>query len=258
MIGVYLNQSSEINEFASVIPKKIKRTTFEDGDVKRLKSENLNICTNLSANKPENIIICEHQEANFCGRHVLRALSQNLDLFSDDYLMKVARNLAAAEQIYSFQESIDIRQYFYRNSGDYDIQILIAALLNIFNVDLMRIDRLENNDCPIRNFTLSHSENIQAFLIQQNYHYYCLRRFRLTKDYFFKIDSKHPMHHEVIHQCNILKFIGRLLETGCDVYITIQHIESGVNHELSEENIATKLWALPDAPADLQVLKCFF
>ncbi|MBK6819467.1 MAG: hypothetical protein IPG85_07635 [Bacteroidetes bacterium] len=238
-------------------PNKIKVTTIEGGDFKRLKSEKSNIYTNLFLSKPEDVIICEYQEENFCGRHVLRALSQNLDLFSDEYLMEIARNLAAAEQIYRNQESVHVTEYFYRNTGDYNIQILIAALLNVFNIDLIKIDKLENDNCPIRSLILSHSENIQAFLIQQNYHYYCLRRFRLTKDYLFKIDSKHPMHHRPIHQRNILKFIDALLETGCNVYITIQHIENDLNHGLSTENIATKLWALPDAPADLEPLTIF-
>ncbi|CAF4826369.1 unnamed protein product, partial [Rotaria socialis] len=98
---------------------------------------------------------------------------------------------------------------------------------------------------------------IQAFLVQEGYHYYCIRRFRLTKDYFFKIDSKYPMCHQPIHHQDILPFIGTLLDCGCNIYVTIQHVNDQFNEDLSIEHIATRLWALPDSPADLEVLTIF-
>ncbi|CAF2003563.1 unnamed protein product [Rotaria magnacalcarata] len=222
-----LPQLSTTDAISSKTSNNTNITTFDCGDIKRLKSEKPYITTNIFEKKPEDVIVCEDQMEHFCGRHVLRALSQNRQIFSDKYLIE---------------------------TGDYDIQILIAALLNVFDIDLIKIDKLEKNNCPIRNLILSHTQNIQAFLIQQNYHYYCLRQFRLTKDYFFKIDSKQPTYHQPIHQHNILKFIGMLLQYKSHVYVTIQHIEDDVNHGLSTENIAAKLWALPDAPADLEIL----
>ncbi|CAF3985214.1 unnamed protein product, partial [Rotaria magnacalcarata] len=205
----------------------------------------------------QNIIICEKQDRNYCGRHCLRALAQNLDLFSDEYLVEIANNLAAAEQICRNGASIRITQYYYENSGDYDIQVLEAALRNIFNIQLLQINKLENSNCPIRSLILSNTQNIQALLIQQDYHYYILRQFRLTKGYFFKIDSKHPMYHESIHYQDILKFIDLLLQCNCNIYIAIQSISDDLNQDLSIDDIAKKLWVLPDAPADLEPLLLF-
>ncbi|CAF2172608.1 unnamed protein product [Rotaria magnacalcarata] len=181
-----LPQLSTTDAISSKTSNNTNITTFDCGDIKRLKSEKPYITTNIFEKKPEDVIV--------------------------------------------------------------------SALLNVFDIDLIKIDKLEKNNCPIRNLILSHTQNIQAFLIQQNYHYYCLRQFRLTKDYFFKIDSKQPTYHQPIHQHNILKFIGMLLQYKSHVYVTIQHIEDDVNHGLSTENIAAKLWALPDAPADLEIL----
>ncbi|CAF3732151.1 unnamed protein product [Rotaria socialis] len=122
----------------------------------------------------------------------------------------------------------------------------------MLNVDFIQIYKIENNDCPTRSIILSSTQNIQAFLVQDEYHYYCIRQFRLTEDYFFKIDYKYPMYREPIHHQDILAFIGTLLECRCNVYITIQHVNDHFDEDLSIQNIATKLWALPDSPADLE------
>jgi hypothetical protein len=212
----------------------------------------------ISLKKPENIIICEKQEENYCGRHALRALSQRLDLFSDEYLIEVAENIAAAEQIYADGQSIRITDYHHPNSGDYDIQILKAAVQNVLTIELIQIQNLEQNNCPIRNLIVSNIQHSQAFLIQQDYHYYCLRRFRLTKDYFFKIDSKYPMHHQPIHRRDILNFLRTCLESYCNIYVIIQHMQDNIDQILSIDNIESKLWALPDAPADLEGLLGFY
>ena len=36
--------------------------------------------------------------------------------------MEIARNLAATEQIYRYQESVHTTDYYYQTTGDYDIQ----------------------------------------------------------------------------------------------------------------------------------------
>ncbi|CAF3775940.1 unnamed protein product [Rotaria socialis] len=162
------------------------------------------------------------------------------DMKRDEYLVEIANNLAAAEQICRNGDSIRITQYYYENSGDYDIQVLDAALRHIFNIQLLQINKLENSNCPIRSLILSNTQNIQALLIQQDYHYYILRQFRLTKGYFFKIDSKHPMYHEPIHCQDILKFIDLLLQCNCNIYITIQSISDDLNQDLSIDDIAKK------------------
>ena len=118
----------------------------------------------------------------------------------------------------------------------------------------MQICKLEENSSPIRNLICANIQHIQAMLIQQDYHYYCLRRFRLTKEYFFKIDSKHPSHHQTIPRRDILTFLRTLLEVGSNIYVLIHNIPDEINEELCVNDIETKLWALPDAPADWEIL----
>ncbi|CAF4187678.1 unnamed protein product, partial [Adineta steineri] len=217
--------------------------------LKRVTCQTSNLDVAKATRKPEHLIICERQEQLFCGRHVLRALSQTLDLFDDDYLKEVAQNIAATEQINRHGEAIQLTEYYYENTGEYDIQVLKAALMNIFNIDLIQIGTLQPNS-----LILSHIKDVQAFLIQQNYHYYCLRRFRLTEDYFFKIDSKNPTYHEPIHRDNILNFLKSLLEHGSNICVTVQYISDAIEDEITTDNIKTRLWALPDAPADREAL----
>ncbi|CAF4616547.1 unnamed protein product, partial [Rotaria socialis] len=97
--------------------KEINTSTLDHGDVKQIKRKNSNLCTSLSLKKPESIIIYENQEKNYCGRHALRALSQNFDIFSDDYLINVAQNIVASEQICRNGEFIQTTDYYYENTG---------------------------------------------------------------------------------------------------------------------------------------------
>ncbi|CAF1643694.1 unnamed protein product [Adineta steineri] len=222
--------------------------------LKRVTCQTSNLDTAEATRKPEHLIICERQEQLSCGRHVLRALSQTLDLFDDDYLKEVAQNIAATEQINRHGEAIQLTEYYYENTGEYDIQVLKAALMNIFSIDLLQIGTLHPNSDYAHSLILSHIKHVQAFLIQQNYHYYCLRRFRLTEDYFFKIDSKNPTYHEPIRRDNILNFLKSLLEHGSNIYVTVQYISDAIEDEITTDNIKTRLWALPDAPADREAL----
>ena len=52
--------------------------------------------TTVAQGKPEDIILCDEQEERFCGQHALRALTQRCDLFSDEYLKGIAKNLHRA------------------------------------------------------------------------------------------------------------------------------------------------------------------
>lgn len=210
--------------------------------------------TTESRKKPEQIIICEQQEGMYCGRHALRALTQRRDLFNDEYLKEVAQNIAAAEQISRRGDTVRLTDYYYENTGEYDIQVIKAALMNVFNIDLIQIHTLEPNNGSIQSLILANIHNCQGFLIQENYHYYCLRRFRMTKDYFFKIDSKYPTYHESIHCEHIFNFLHTLLEDGSNIYVVVQYISDHVDDQLSTDNIETRLWCLPDAPADLEPL----
>jgi len=246
-----------MNKGSSISSNRSEISISERVDVKRIRSNNSNLFTRQSVKKPEDIIVCENQEELYCGRHALRPLSQRLDLFSDDYLIEVAQNVAAAEQICRHGEPIRLAEYYYQNTGEYDIQVLKAAVMNIFNIDLIQIHTLEADTSSVQGLILCNIENVQVLLIQQDYHYYCLRRFRLTKDYFFIIDSQHPFHHEPIHRQNILNFLGTLLEGGASIYVAIQYISDRPEDQASIDNIETRLWALPDAPADGERLAVF-
>ncbi|CAF1686119.1 unnamed protein product [Rotaria magnacalcarata] len=164
-----LPQLVNIDKLLPAPSNQTETFTVDGDDAKRLKSKKSNLCTTLSLKTPESIIICENQEENFCGRHALRALSQNLHLFTDDYLINNAQNIAATDRA----RAKDL------------ILGGCVALRDTFNIELIQILKLENNSCPMRTLILSNTQYIQAFLIQQRYHYYCIRQFRLTKDYSF-------------------------------------------------------------------------
>lgn len=200
----------------------------------------------------QNLIICEPQEEHFCGRHALRALVQRLDLFDDEYLINIAENLTAQEQIVLDGERVNATNYYYPTTGDYGIQILKAALMNVFQIDLFQIRQPELITDNIQRLILSNLQNAQGFLIQQDYHYYCLRRFRSNPDYFFKIDSKSPIHHETIQHEHLLNFFYILWEHGANIYMAIQNAINDINDELCESNIKTRLWPFSDAPVDVQ------
>ncbi|CAF1196955.1 unnamed protein product [Adineta ricciae] len=241
-------------ETSSVVSSKTSTTTLIKIDSKRPKYEASTFSTSTSLKKPEDIIICEKQESLYCGRHMLRAVSQRLDLFSDTYLKEVAQNLANFEQIYSHQESVLVTEYYHENTGEYNIDVLKAALLNIFNVDLIQIRRFEENISPLQTLIASNITNIQALIIQQDYHYYCLRRFELTKDYFFKLDSKNPMNHERIHIDNLRNYLQELIDIGANVYVTILRNLDEEEDGNCANNIQTRLWPFPQSKADLEVL----
>ena len=115
--------------------------------------------------KPEEIIICEKQEILYCGRHALRALCQRLDLFSDGYLAEVARNLAVLEQISRQGQTIQLKEYYDATTGEYDIQILKAALMNVFDIDLIQLHTLEPNPSSMQNVIVLNIKSVQALLL---------------------------------------------------------------------------------------------
>ncbi|CAF4506808.1 unnamed protein product [Rotaria sp. Silwood2] len=193
--------------------------------------------TTYSVTKPDHVIICEEHEEHFCGRHALRALSQRLDLFTDKYLFDIAEDIAATDQIRRNKQPVQLTDYYYKNTGDYNIEVLQLALQNTLNVQFLRIDKLEDSSYPIRNLILSNVEHIQAFLIQQDYHYYCLRSFRSTKDYFFKIDFKHSMHHEPIRRERLFEYLTELIDSNCAIFIITEHTVQNINQQITIDNI---------------------
>ncbi len=135
--------------------------------------------------------------------------------------MEVGVNITADEQIPVHGEGIRITDYYYERIGDYDFQILKTALMNVFKIELLQILTLQTAGDYVQNLIISNIQHSQAFLIQEDYHYYCLRRFRSTKDYFFKIDSKNPTRHVPIHREHILNFLRSVRNRHSNVYVAI-------------------------------------
>ena len=203
----------------------------------------------------DDLIVCEKQDKHHCGRHALRALTQRLDVFNDEYLSSVAEHLVAEEQLARNGEMVRITDYLHEGNGDYDIQVLKSALMRLFKTDLFQIQTPEFSTDPIQKLVTSNIQKAQAFLIEENYHYYCLRRFRLTQDYFVKLDSKYPVHHEFIHREKMLTFFYSLWERRANVYVAILYVSDDVGDQACEQNIEARLWPFPDSPADLEPLK---
>ncbi|CAF4006494.1 unnamed protein product, partial [Rotaria sp. Silwood1] len=101
------------------------------------------------------------------------------------------------------------------------------------------------------------TQNVQAFLNHQDYHYYCLRCFRLTPEYFFKIDSKQPMHYQAIYRRDIMMFLRTLLQCHSNIYVLIQDTLNNVDEALSTDNIEISLWTFSDASDDVEALGGF-
>ena len=233
-------------------------TSKRPSDLKRLKSQDeSDLSITLHTIKPEHFIICEKQERHYCGRHALRTLVQRLDLFTDEYLQEVANNLAAEEQLHRDGDFVQTLDYYIPDNGDYDIQVLRASLINLFSVDIIQIDKLAQTGCRIRNAILSHIESIQAILVHEDYHYYCLRRFRSSQQYVFRIDSLHPAAHKPIHQRNFINYLHCLLECGANLYVVFHHCPGESEENISLDTIQARLWPLPDAPADAQSFTVF-
>ncbi|CAF1168506.1 unnamed protein product [Rotaria sp. Silwood1] len=253
------SDSEQISAIISNTNKELISNTSSKSISNRINTKQIQLqymlpVTTNSITKPEDVIICEKQEEHFCGRHALRALSQRLDLFSDEYLFDIAENIAATEQICRSGQPVQVTDYYYKYTGDYDIQVLQLALQNTLNVHLVRIDKLDITGCPIRNLILSNIEHIQAFLIQQDYHYYCLRSFRSTKDYFFKIDSKYSMYHEPIPRGRLFEYLAELLNSNSTIFVIMEHTVQNLNEQITIDTIEKALWPLPDAPADFELL----
>ncbi|CAF4534288.1 unnamed protein product [Rotaria socialis] len=94
-----LPQLSNIDKLSLVPSNQVHTCNLDRDHIKRLKCEKSNLSISSFLKMPEDIIICEYQEQNYCGRHALRALSQNLELFSDDYLINIAQNIAQPKRL---------------------------------------------------------------------------------------------------------------------------------------------------------------
>ncbi|CAF3453929.1 unnamed protein product [Rotaria socialis] len=170
---------------------------------------------------PEDAIICERQQDLFCGRHALRALLQDTEIFDDIYLTGLAEELAKQEL--QVRDRLSTFENFYstNSEGYYHIQVIQNALEHQFNIELVQINTLSKDSCSHRNIIISHIHDVQALFIHQNDHYFCLRRFNGSLDYYFIIDSLRPKKHQTIHRNRIHDYIKYLDEHDSSIYVPV-------------------------------------
>jgi hypothetical protein len=190
------NSSSFVSLKQSCKKRKNNLQLFKN-DNKRHKTTNdvyINILHNNDDGDivPEDVIICEKQEGLFCGRHALRALIQNTDMFDDYLLRSLAEDLATQELIVREDAGSIYQMDFNINNGYYDIQVIHKALQQQFNIELIQLNGVNRISSSLYNQILDNIQQLQALLIHRDDHYFCLRRFNKTLDYFFIIDSLKP------------------------------------------------------------------
>ncbi|CAF2149878.1 unnamed protein product [Rotaria magnacalcarata] len=187
------------------------------------------------------MIICEPQEGLFCGRHALRALVQNREKFDDTYLSSIAEELSTQEMLINNDISTNETSYSINNNGYYPsrflpfkapfqtvgifswdhIQAIQKALEQLYNIELVQINTIDEKSYSHRNLIICHINDVQALFIHHNDHYFCARRFDSMQDYFFVIDSLKPTKHKAIHRNCVNDYIKFLDDEGSSLYVPV-------------------------------------
>ncbi|CAF5157643.1 unnamed protein product, partial [Rotaria magnacalcarata] len=164
------------------IEREIENSHHElEHAIKRIKMTTDNNLNNVFDNRdntinPEDVIVCERQYRLFCGRHALRALLQNVEIFDDTYLISLATALATQELI-TREDLHTLRDvYFNKSNGYYNIQVIKNALQLQCNIELMQLDGRNVITNSENSFIRNHIFDVQALFIQQADHYFCARR----------------------------------------------------------------------------------
>ncbi|MBA7567840.1 hypothetical protein ES708_09558 [subsurface metagenome] len=113
------------------------------------------------------MIVCERQDRLLCGRHALRALLQNLEIFDDAYLSSLAEQLTTKELIIMINQSSLKGIHSNNRDGYYHTDVIQRALQQQFNIDLMQINTLNEESYSHRNLIRSHIHGVQALFIHQ-------------------------------------------------------------------------------------------
>ncbi|CAF4773938.1 unnamed protein product, partial [Rotaria sp. Silwood2] len=154
------------------------------------------------------------QRLLFCGGHALRALVQDRQIFDDTYLINLAEELATQELILR-PCATTVRQYYFNYiTGYYHIQVIQKALQQQYNIELLQLQEKDETSYLHRDLIRNHIHDVQALFVHQHDHYFCVRRFDSTPDYFFIIDSLTPNIHKTIPRHRINDYFKYLYE--CD------------------------------------------
>ncbi|CAF0877342.1 unnamed protein product [Adineta steineri] len=198
---------------------------------------------------PEDAIVCEEQQLLFCGRHALRAFVQNLEKFDDSSLVSIGQELATQELLIHEQERINQDIYYSIEDGFYHIEVIQNALREEFNIELIQLEALNRTAHFIYEVIMNNIHDVQAFFIHKGNHYFCVRRFDNTADYFFIIDSFSPNMHETIPRNRILDYIEYLRKNDGLIYIPVSaHLLQ--MHSIPSDLLHSVLHPLPTCDAD--------
>ena len=198
---------------------------------------------------PEEFIICEKQQRLFCGRHALRALVQNVTIFDDNYLIGIAEEIAREEL--SFRQDTDRTEQFYfnRNTGYYNIEVIQRVLKQDFNIELILLTTLKQTSRLVQNLIIDNLYNVQSLFIHHNDHYFCLRRFDSTLEYFFMINSLQPNEHKTIRRAQIHNYINYLQELNALIYVPVS-ADIVELETISSDLLLSSIHPLPICEAD--------
>ncbi|CAF2046319.1 unnamed protein product [Rotaria magnacalcarata] len=172
--------------------------------IKRIKMTTDNNLNNVFDNRdntinPEDVIVCERQYRLFCGRHALRALLQNVEIFDDTYLISLATELATQELITLIKNALQLQ----------------------CNIELIQLDGRNVITNSENSFIRNHIFDVQALFIQQADHYFCARRFDNCPDHFFLINSLTYDKHKKIQRNRINDYIDYLHEHDSCAYVPV-------------------------------------
>jgi len=91
--------------------------------------------------------------------------------------------------------------------------------------------------------------DIQALLNHKANHYFCIRRFDRTPDYFFIIDSLNHIIHRTVPRSRIKEYINNLQIHNSSIYVLVKSNSLQIE-PLSIDSIRLFLHPLPICEAD--------
>ncbi|CAF4422142.1 unnamed protein product [Rotaria sp. Silwood2] len=256
-----LSYTSNVNNTEKKNKRSRNNSKHTNKRLKVINNININDATNVDDDtnmvndiiKPENVIICERQRRLFCGGHALRALVQDRQIFDDTYLISLAEELATQELILR-PRATTVRQYYFNYiNGYYHIQVIEKALQQQYKIELLQLQEKDETSYLHGDLIRNHIHDVQALFVHQHDHYFCVRRFDSTPDYFFIIDSLTPNIHKTIPRHRINDYFKYLYECDSSIYIPLRG-DMLKMETISYESLLSSIHSLPTCVADELVL----
>ncbi|CAF4440570.1 unnamed protein product, partial [Rotaria sp. Silwood2] len=252
-----LSYTSNINNTEKKNKRSRNNSKHTNKRLKVINNININDATNVDDDtnmvddiiKPEDVIICEKQRLLYCGGHALRALVQDRQIFDDTYLISLTQELATQELILR-PCATTVRQYYFNYiTGYYHIQVIQKALQQQYNIELLQLQEKDETSYLHRDLIRNHIHDVQALFVHQHDHYFCVRRFDSTPDYFFIIDSLTPNIHKTIPRHRINDYFKYLYECDSSIYVLLRG-DMLKMETISYESLLSSIHPLPTCVAD--------